>query len=117
MNDRSDFLDAVWHKSTRSGNSGCVEVATLERVVGVRDSKDRQGPVLVFRFDEWNAFLAGVRAGEFDIDRVILGSYLSDDQSTGSGGISPRRETQEPNLTVSCTFTEEEQLCSERELC
>jgi hypothetical protein len=69
MNHRSDFSDAVWHKSTRSGNSGCVEVATLERVVGVRDSKDRQGPVLVFRFDEWNAFLAGVRDGEFDLPR------------------------------------------------
>jgi Domain of unknown function (DUF397) len=68
MNDVSDFSNAVWHKSTRSGDGGCVEVATREPVVGVRDSKDRQGPVLVFRFDEWNAFLAGVRDGEFNID-------------------------------------------------
>ena len=67
MNHISDFSNAVWHKSARSGGGGCVEVATLERVVGVRDSKDRQGPVLVFRFDEWNAFLAGVRDGEFDL--------------------------------------------------
>jgi hypothetical protein len=67
MNHISDFSNAVWHKSTRSGASGCVEVATLERVVGVRDSKDRQGAVLVFRHDEWNAFLAGVRDGEFDL--------------------------------------------------
>jgi hypothetical protein len=67
MNHMSDFSNAVWHKSTRSGNAGCVEIATLECVVGVRDSKDRQGPVLVFRFDEWNAFLAGVRDGEFDL--------------------------------------------------
>jgi hypothetical protein len=62
-----DFSNAIWHKSARSGTGGCVEVATLEGVVGVRDSKDRQGPVLVFRFDEWNAFLAGVRDGEFDL--------------------------------------------------
>ena len=67
MNHMSDFSNAVWHKSTRSGSAGCVEVATLERVVGVRDSKDRQGPVLVFRFDEWSAFLAGVREREFDL--------------------------------------------------
>ena len=67
MNYMSDFSNAVWYKSARSGDVGCVEVATLERVVGVRDSKDRQGPVLVFRFDEWNAFLAGVRDGEFDL--------------------------------------------------
>jgi hypothetical protein len=67
MNNVSDFSNAIWHKSARSGTSGCVEVATLERVVGVRDSKDRQGPVLTFRFDEWEAFLAGVREGEFDV--------------------------------------------------
>jgi hypothetical protein len=67
MNHIPDFSNAVWHKSTRSANSGCVEVATLEHLVGVRDSKDRHGPVLVFRFDEWNAFLAGVRDGEFDL--------------------------------------------------
>jgi hypothetical protein len=67
MDQMSDFSNAVWHKSLRSASGGCVEVATLERVVGVRDSKDRQGPVLVFRFDEWNAFLAGVRDGEFDL--------------------------------------------------
>jgi hypothetical protein len=67
MNHVSDFSNAVWHKSVRSGGSGCVEVATFEHLVGVRDSKDRQGPVLVFRFDEWNAFLAGVRDGEFDL--------------------------------------------------
>jgi hypothetical protein len=67
MNHIPDFSNAIWHKSARSGDIGCVEIATLERVVGVRDSKDREGPVLIFRFDEWNAFLAGVRDGEFDL--------------------------------------------------
>jgi hypothetical protein len=67
MDHISDFSNAIWRKSARSGNSGCVEVAILERLVGVRDSKDHQGPVLVFTPDEWNAFLAGVRDGEFDL--------------------------------------------------
>jgi Domain of unknown function (DUF397) len=67
MDHLSDFPDAVWHKSTRSGSSGCVEVAILEHIVGVRDSKDRQGPVLAFTFDEWNAFVAGVRECQFDL--------------------------------------------------
>ncbi len=67
MNEVADFSGAVWHKSTRSGGGGCVEVATIEHWVGVRDSKDRQGPVLVFRFDEWEAFLAGAQDGEFDL--------------------------------------------------
>jgi hypothetical protein len=67
MNHVSEFSAAAWHKSTFSGSSGCVEVATLDHLVGVRDTKDRQGPILVFRYDEWDAFLAGVRGGEFDL--------------------------------------------------
>jgi hypothetical protein len=63
----SEFSAAAWHKSTFSGSSGCVEVATLDHLVGVRDTKDRQGPILVFRYDEWDAFLAGVRGGEFNL--------------------------------------------------
>jgi hypothetical protein len=35
-------------------------------MIAVRDSKDRSGPVLVFAPDEWRAFAAGVRAGEFN---------------------------------------------------
>ena len=66
MNHTSEFSNATWRKSARSGDVGCVEIAALENVVGVRDSKDRHGPVLVFRFDEWNAFVDGVRDGEFD---------------------------------------------------
>lgn len=33
--------------------------------IGVRDSEDRTGPVLVFTTDEWCAFTAGIRDGEF----------------------------------------------------
>lgn len=56
-----------WRKSSYSnGNGGCVEVATADALVGVRDSKDHTGPVLAVRPQEWSAFLAGVRHGEFD---------------------------------------------------
>ena len=39
-----------WRKSSRSsGNGGnCVEVGQANRDVAVRDTKDRQGPVLAF---------------------------------------------------------------------
>ena len=53
-------------KSTLSGGGGCVEVARMDDTVLVRDSKDRDGPVLVFSPREWDAFLARVRAGEHD---------------------------------------------------
>ncbi len=35
--------------------------------VALRDSKDQDGPVLVFTFAEWVAFTAGGCAGEFDL--------------------------------------------------
>ncbi len=58
-----------WRKSSFSGNGGgnCVEVASLEGgMTAIRDSKDRTGPVLIFTAAEWQAFLSGVHAGEFD---------------------------------------------------
>lgn len=38
-----------------------------DAVVYVRDSKDPDGPVLRFSSAEWAAFVAGARAGEFDL--------------------------------------------------
>ena len=57
-----------WTKSSLSfSNSNCVEVASLlDGGIGVRDSKDTEGPVLRFTPGEWHAFLGGVRNGEFD---------------------------------------------------
>ncbi|MFD2767773.1 DUF397 domain-containing protein [Micromonospora eburnea] len=49
-----------WRTSTRSADGGgnCVEVAdNLPGRVLVRDSKDRQGPVLAFGPAAWRAFL------------------------------------------------------------
>ncbi len=58
---------APWRKSSRSGVNGCVEVAFVDGKVAVRDSKDRHGPVLVFTPAEWEAFVGGVRDGEFEL--------------------------------------------------
>lgn len=58
-----------WRKSTRSGGAdNCVEVATaIDQHVGVRDSKNPDGGILVFTPSEWAAFVEGVRNGEFDL--------------------------------------------------
>jgi hypothetical protein len=50
-------------------NNGCVEVAVVDGEVGIRDSKDRNGPVLIFTASEWDAFIAGARDGEFELPR------------------------------------------------
>jgi hypothetical protein len=46
-------------------SNGCVEVAFVENQVAVRDSKHKEGPVLVFTPVEWEAFLGGVSDGQF----------------------------------------------------
>ena len=56
-----------WRKSGRSAANGCVEVAFVGERVIIRDSKDKQGPVLQFTLTEWEAFIGGVRDGEFDL--------------------------------------------------
>jgi uncharacterized protein DUF397 len=60
---------AVWWKSTLSNANGCVEVAFVDNDsrIAVRDSKNKRGPMLMFTRTEWEAFLGGVRGGEFDL--------------------------------------------------
>jgi hypothetical protein len=63
-------LDGVdWQKSNRSGpdSDNCVEVAFVDGAIAVRDSKRPDGPVLLFTQAEWDAFVAGAKAGEFDL--------------------------------------------------
>lgn len=58
---------AEFRKSSFCAVGACVEVAeSSDGGFLVRDSKSEGGPVLRFTRDEWSAFVAGVRAGEFD---------------------------------------------------
>jgi hypothetical protein len=59
---------ATWRKSSRSNGNGsnCVEVGETAEIIGVRDSKDRSGPVLAFGPEVWVSFIEAVKAGEFD---------------------------------------------------
>ncbi len=58
----------AWRKSARSNPSGnCVELAALPGGgVAVRNSRDPEGPALIYTPDEIAAFLLGVRDGDFD---------------------------------------------------
>ncbi len=60
-------IAAPWLKSSYSGPQGnCVEVAFLDGgEVAMRNSRHPGGPALVFTAAEWQAFLYGVRDGEF----------------------------------------------------
>ena len=58
----------TWIRSQHSGIEGnCVEMAALPGGgVALRNSRDPEGPALVYTCAEVVAFLAGVRDGEFD---------------------------------------------------
>jgi hypothetical protein len=60
-------MDVTWRKSSYSGGNGgnCVEVgapAATDRVL-VRDTKDRQGPMLAFTPRTWRNFAERVKQG------------------------------------------------------
>jgi hypothetical protein len=54
---------ATWRKSSYSSGSGnaCVEVGDAARVVLVRDTTDRSGPVLRVSAQTWRTFAATLR--------------------------------------------------------
>lgn len=61
----------TWLKAQSStANGQCVEIAAALGNIAVRDSKDPDGPVLVYTPSEFRAFLDGARNGEFD---AVLG--------------------------------------------
>ncbi len=58
-----------WRKSRRSNPSGnCVELAQLPNGAGiaVRNSRDPEGPALIYTTEEIEAFILGARDGDFD---------------------------------------------------
>ncbi|MEU1946017.1 DUF397 domain-containing protein [Streptomyces sp. NPDC059474] len=64
MTTTPDLSTAAWRKSSYSNNDGgmCVEVAdNLPGIVPVRDSKDPDGPTLIFPNASWGAFIATLK--------------------------------------------------------
>ncbi len=53
-------VEICWYKSSYSGSSdnSCVEVAFVADAVGVRDSKNTQGPTLALSPAAWRGFVA-----------------------------------------------------------
>jgi hypothetical protein len=57
----------VWRKSSFSDNTHCVELARLSNGdTAVRNSNHPDAGAIVFTPAEMDAFLRGVKAGEFD---------------------------------------------------
>lgn len=63
MGSNLDLTRAQWRKSSYSGSSGgeCVEVADLTTRTAVRDSKNQDGPALLFPATAWSLFVESVK--------------------------------------------------------
>jgi hypothetical protein len=63
----ADFTGATWRKSTYSNGTGgdCVEIAGMPRGShAVRDSKNPDGPKLIFAPCEWRTFIEKIKHSE-----------------------------------------------------
>ena len=61
-----DLSTVFWRASSYSNQDGgaCIEVSDdFDTVVPVRDSKNPQGPVVVFAMDDWSLFVSAVKDG------------------------------------------------------
>jgi hypothetical protein len=64
-----DNLD--WRKARRSANNGaCVELAPAAEQILVRDSKDKNGPIIGYSQYSWRLFVASAKTGHFDPERL-----------------------------------------------
>ncbi|GLY05895.1 MULTISPECIES: DUF397 domain-containing protein [Actinoplanes] len=57
-----------WRRSRHCANGTCVEVARIGDQFLIRDSKNVGGAPLAFSRAEWEAFVAGVKAGDFGFE-------------------------------------------------
>ena len=68
MHETTDLYRAEWFKSSYSNGQGgeCVEAAANlpGGVMAVRDSRQPDGPVLLFSADGWRTFTEGVKLSD-----------------------------------------------------
>jgi Domain of unknown function (DUF397) len=88
---------ALWRKSRRSGpnDDDCVEVADLGATVGVRDSKDPDGPKLALTPGAWSGLRSAIREGQHDLEPASpaqladVGSLADLRKRSQSGPVAP----------------------------
>lgn len=57
---------AAWRKASFCASGQCVEVTEQNGMIIMRDSKEPHGGMLRYTIEEWQSFVRGIKAGEFD---------------------------------------------------
>ena len=65
--DEDGFFTSKWTNKPVGKKFVCVSVKISDDKVQVRDTKDSTKTTLTFTHPEWQAFLKGVKGGEFDL--------------------------------------------------
>ncbi|MEV4459756.1 DUF397 domain-containing protein [Microbispora sp. NPDC004025] len=60
------ITESQWRISTRCNGGNCVQVAILDGMVALRDSKNPGHGVLLYSPEEWRRFVASAKAGGYD---------------------------------------------------
>jgi hypothetical protein len=58
--------EPIWRSAGQCEMGQCLEIGTVGEFVMVRNSADPAGTYVTASRDEWRAFVAGVKSGEFD---------------------------------------------------
>jgi hypothetical protein len=56
----------AWRIATKSSSGNCVEVAVAEDMIAIRHSKRPYSELILYTFAEFEAFVDGIKKGEFD---------------------------------------------------
>ena len=57
---------SAWRKSSRCANTECIEIASEQDMILLRDSKSPETPAFRFTREEFRSFVEGAKAAEFD---------------------------------------------------
>lgn len=81
--DQLDLSNVEWLRSDdedEEPGGGRIEVAFLDDgTTLMRDGEDPEGAVLVFTPQEWEAFVGGVKDGEFDLSEQYPGLWRDEE--------------------------------------
>ena len=58
--------EPAWYMTERCDSGACVQIGTLGESILIRSTIDPDGHWVTLSRDEWQAFVAGVKGGDFD---------------------------------------------------